>query len=265
VALLLLAAAALIAPTLSWPFGRDQAIFHYIGRQWGAGQLPYRDAFDVKPPGIFALYRLTSFFAGDAMWAVRAADGLAWLAIGALLPWAWPGRADRPPSGPLMASGALLAVAAYFAVFDFWDTAQTETWQVLGCVAGAAAARWLPGLWAALTAGALLGTAMLFKPTAVILAPWLLGNFVTSPRQTKGFSRAVVGSVVAVVACGTVFGGAFSWLYYRGAGPALSELWITSAPTPRCPWATARRCRGWRWSGTGSTTYGQSCWVHRYL
>ncbi|MBI5608362.1 MAG: hypothetical protein HY902_05730 [Deltaproteobacteria bacterium] len=215
----------MIAPTLSWPFGRDQAIFHYIGRQWGAGLLPYRDAFDVKPPGIFGLYRLTSALAGDAMWTVRAADALAWLAIGALLPWAWPGRADRRPTGPLMAAGALIAVAGYFAVFDFWDTAQTETWQVLGCVAGAAAARWLPGLWAAAVAGGLLGGAMLFKPTALVMAPWLLGNFVASPRQAKGVSRAVVGSAVAAVAAAAVFGGVFAWLYYRGAGPALGELW----------------------------------------
>lgn len=225
VAALLAAAAALVAPTLSWPFGRDQAIFHYIGRQWGAGELPYRDAFDVKTPGIFALYRLTSALAGDAMWAVRIADALAWLAIGALLPWAWPGRSDRRPSGPLMATGGLIAIATYFAVFDFWDTAQTETWQVLGCVAAAAAARWLPGLWAAAASGALLGAAMLFKPTAVLMAPWLLGNFATSPRQKAGSKGVAVGTAAAILACTAVFGGAFAWLYARGAGPALAELW----------------------------------------
>ena len=225
VGVLIAAAAALVAPTLSWPFGRDQAIFHYIGRQWGAGELPYRDAFDVKTPGIFALYRLTSALAGDAMWAIRLADALAWLAIGALLPWAWPGRGDRRPSGPLMAAGGLIAIASYFAVFDFWDTAQTETWQVLGCVAAAAAARWLPGLWAAAASGALLGAAMLFKPTAVVMAPWLLGNFATSPRQKAGSRGLALGTAAAILACLAVFGGAFAGLYARGAGPALAELW----------------------------------------
>ncbi len=232
---LLATAAALIAPSLSWPFGRDQAIFHYIGRQWGAGQLPYRDTFDVKPPGIFALYRLTSAIGGDAMWTIRLADALAWLAIGGLLPWAWPGRGDRRPNGTTMAAGALVAIASYFAVFDFWDTAQAETWQVLACVAGAAAARWMPGWWAALSAGVLLGVAGLFKPTAVVMVPWLLGNLAGSPRQAKGAPRLIASTIVVGLVSLAVVGGAFGWLYYRGAGQALGELWDYQRAYARVP------------------------------
>ena len=45
-------------PSLQWPYGADQAMFACIARVWSRGDLPYRDAWDVKPPGIFADYRL---------------------------------------------------------------------------------------------------------------------------------------------------------------------------------------------------------------
>lgn len=215
---------ALAAPALLWPFGRDQAIFHYIGRQWGAGQLPYRDAFDVKPPGIFALYRLTSAIGGDGMWTIRAADSLAVAAIGALLPWAWPGRSDKRPSGADMVTCALLSIAGYYCLFDFWDTAQAETWQMLGCVAAAAVARWVPNWTAPLLAGVFLGAAAMFKPTALLMAPWAIANGLLSPRQPGGPARAGVNLGLGAVGTLVVPALMLGWLWHRGAGPALREL-----------------------------------------
>ena len=50
-----LAALVLGLPSLAYRYGPDQAMFHYVAREWLEGRLPYRDVFDVKPPGIFVL------------------------------------------------------------------------------------------------------------------------------------------------------------------------------------------------------------------
>ena len=49
--------AALLAPTLTYPFGRDQGVFAAAADIIERGGVPYRDIWDVKPPGIFYLYR----------------------------------------------------------------------------------------------------------------------------------------------------------------------------------------------------------------
>src|SRR5689334_8861317 len=61
-------------PSLSYPFGHDQAVHFYIGREWLRGGLPYRDAFDYKPPAIYALHAMLVALFGEAEWPIRAAD-----------------------------------------------------------------------------------------------------------------------------------------------------------------------------------------------
>lgn len=41
---------------VSIPLERDEGEYAYIAQRWLAGDLPYRDAFDQKPPGIFVAY-----------------------------------------------------------------------------------------------------------------------------------------------------------------------------------------------------------------
>ena len=49
-------AAALRLPSLVQPMGADQALYAYVGERILAGGLPYRDAWDQKPPAIHFLY-----------------------------------------------------------------------------------------------------------------------------------------------------------------------------------------------------------------
>src|ERR1043166_2581740 len=53
---LALLAAPLLAPSLWYPFGRDQGVFAYAGRVILRGGWPYRDVWDLKPPGIYYTY-----------------------------------------------------------------------------------------------------------------------------------------------------------------------------------------------------------------
>src|SRR5688572_23081908 len=61
--LLLLALIALRLPALSRPAGGDQHLYAYTAGRVLDGEIPYRDAWDQKPPGIFVVYA-----AGWAVW-----------------------------------------------------------------------------------------------------------------------------------------------------------------------------------------------------
>ena len=77
--LLLIVAAALLmlrVPALAQPMGADQGLYAYVGERILAGELPYRDAWDQKPPAIHYTYALMrAAWSGDG--AVGAADLLA--------------------------------------------------------------------------------------------------------------------------------------------------------------------------------------------
>lgn len=45
-------------PDLRYPMGVDQAIYSIVGQGLLHGQLPYRDLWDIKPPGIYYIYAL---------------------------------------------------------------------------------------------------------------------------------------------------------------------------------------------------------------
>jgi hypothetical protein len=70
-------------PSLAQPMGGDQALYAYVGEQIRAGGLPYRDAWDQKPPAIHFLYAgLRTLWADDGIVALAdllAAAAVAWL------------------------------------------------------------------------------------------------------------------------------------------------------------------------------------------
>jgi hypothetical protein len=43
-------------PSLAQPMGADQGLYAYVGESIRAGGLPYRDAWDQKPPAIHLTY-----------------------------------------------------------------------------------------------------------------------------------------------------------------------------------------------------------------
>ncbi len=72
--LLLVSALALsiATPVAQHVPGPDSAINLYFGRQLNAGLLPYRDLFDLKPPGIFYINALGLWLDGGTRWGVWA-------------------------------------------------------------------------------------------------------------------------------------------------------------------------------------------------
>ncbi len=85
-------------PSLAYRYGPDQAMFHYVAREWLDGRLPYRDVFDVKPPGIFVLEAILLALFGESEVVLRAAALVAVVAVGVLAALAF--GASPTPSGP---------------------------------------------------------------------------------------------------------------------------------------------------------------------
>ena len=168
--LLALSAIALLGlPSILYPFHPDQAMFAYIGDRWLHGGLPYRDAWDVKPPGIFALYAAAQAVFGRGMAAARWADLYMTVTAGLFI-YLLARRSLRPP---LAALAPVLFALVYFTAFEFQDSAQSESFGaafiaayvwMLFRAADSGRRRWLIG------AGILLGFAALLKTTFVLFA-----------------------------------------------------------------------------------------------
>lgn len=229
-------------PTLFYPYGRDQGIFAYVGAVWRRGGLPYRDAWDVKLPAIYAVYA----WVGGAEWGPRALDLVAAaataLALMALGRWVQTRRTSarseaNPPSAPI-AWSSLGGVAAALYVFytlaalDYWNLAQVET-----LIAPLSACAVLAALCGQpLVAGLLAGTAAAFKTTAVLLViPVLValrfdpanqagraGGSLSSAQTRVRWALALAGWVTPLLLFVAYFAG-------RGAVGYLAELVATQA------------------------------------
>jgi hypothetical protein len=173
--LLLLLAATLLAlrlPSLVQPMGADQALYAYVGERVRAGGLPYRDAWDQKPPAIHFLYAgLRALWPGDAV--VPAAD----LAAAATVAWLLYRLGTRAgPAGTGAASALLflfLSNPAFTRVAGIRLRSQCETF-----IAVAVSAAFLlllqkgkrPSPRAMIGAGVLFGLAFTFKYNAALFA-----------------------------------------------------------------------------------------------
>jgi len=216
-------------PSLAYPFGRDQAIFFYVGREWAAGRLPYRDAFDVKPPGIYAVYALSGWVFGMRQWSIRLTELLAVLAMG----WcaARAVRRDGPSRPGEVGAAILLTAGWHYTCFDYWDTGQAEFWEGLFVLAGYTAAvcsrDWRR---AALWSGLLGSIALLFKSPAALLVPVaacvVVARAVREGEASLGARARRTLASVALQAAAAAVPAAIVIVYFaaRGGLHALGEL-----------------------------------------
>src|SRR5581483_7227338 len=107
----------------------DEGIFAAVGRVMVEGRRPYVDAWDHKPPLIFALYALTQRVPGPAIGPVRVLAGL-WAAAPAVAVALLVARLD----GRRAARAAALALSVALALpFAEGHLALTELFAAMPC------------------------------------------------------------------------------------------------------------------------------------
>lgn len=165
-----------IGLVLTFDYGRDQAIYALVARELVNGKMPYRDAFDFKPPGIFLVYAIARALFGGAQYGVRVLEALSMLgtAVGLV-------RLAKAHLGDAKIGFVAAAVASQVhAQMDFWHTGQPESFGGMLTIAGLVLtsvglgyggdgprekqlSKWVT-LAAFVGAGALFGLAGLMKP-----------------------------------------------------------------------------------------------------
>ena len=207
------------APIATIPLERDEGEYAYTAQRWLQGDLPYRDAFDQKPPGIFVVYALIEQVGGGGPTALHW--GAQFYTLGTLAVLWLLGRR--------MSSAASGLAAAAFAAFmttapGVWgNAANTELFMLLPLTAALLAAdraverdapRW------ALATGACAALALLFKQMAITTVVFYAMFLAVRARR-----RA---SAIALMGLGLVgiLGVACAYFVAHGAGPEFYDATI---------------------------------------
>lgn len=224
--LLAVAALAFVAmrlPYLDVPLERDEGEYAYIAQRLFHGEIPYRDAFDQKPPGVFVVYAAALAALGSSAWHLHLAAALWTAATTVLLAWL---------VGRLAGSVAAGFAALVFGLAStdprlFATAANTEIFMLLPLVASAAA------LWRAregdrvrdwAAAGLAVGIGALFKQVAAVQLLWVLA---AAALARGGLAATLRRSAVSLAAAGLPALGTWALFAALGAGGAFADavLW----------------------------------------
>lgn len=153
-----------LAQIVTFSFGRDQSIYALVGSGMLDGQVPYRDLWDFKPPGIFFIYASAFFFLGKSMVAPRLIEAAC--LFGVVLGLRRLGGTLFQSRTAGLLGGAIAALV--HAELDFWHSGQPETFAgaltISALVLGTHPFGRRHLRWVSLAIGALSGACFLLKP-----------------------------------------------------------------------------------------------------
>jgi hypothetical protein len=213
------------APSLLFPFGRDQLCYAFFGEAILQGKVLYRDIPMMQMPLTGAVHSLAMLLFGHSMTSIRIVDlfwtfavaGFLFLLVRRMVGRDW-----------VALIAAMLYPAAYF-THNYWNTAQVDEFLNLPVAAGlyfAFRAMTVPGgdinlepmnrntRLQLVLAGVLLGLALLFKYTILLIIPGLFLIVLLFYRQdcwrggriilwmTLGIAIPLVVFVVILAICG---------------------------------------------------------------
>ena len=239
--LLLGAGAALLSPLLTYPLGRDQGVFACVADIISRGGVPYRDAWEMKPPGIFYLFRASFALFGRSMLAPRLLD-LIWTlataaaiyALGRRLLSSWAGLA-----------GAVFLLVRYVAGHSFWNTTQCEGFASLPLALAAlslAGAEQKRSTKLALLSGVLVALAIMLKLTlGVFLALPCIALLVCPAEGIRGRALRAVGYLVGCLAALGIVVGLLAWAGALRDMYQVLFVWNTKYAALRAPGTSLMR------------------------
>ncbi len=248
-----------LAQILTFGYGRDQGIYAVVGKAVLEGKMPYRDAWDFKPPGIFLVYAFARAVFGSSEAGIRALEviGLAAMVAGMIK------LAERVWGDGEIGWIAGAVATLVHAQLDFWHTAQPESFGGMVTIAGLlVASRGKRG--DAYFSGALFGFAGLLKPPlaggGAVVALWLAALAHTKNKDAERTPRlrATISPIVHVA-----LGGATpillcaAWFLARGALSDLKDVLFVFTPH--------YTALGWEGESLGGMVYwGFTEWLCAY-
>jgi Dolichyl-phosphate-mannose-protein mannosyltransferase len=192
-------------PSLVQPMGADQALYAYVGERVRSGGLPYRDAWDQKPPAVHFLYA-----AMRALWASDAVVPAADLAAAAACAWfLYRLGSSLGPAGAGAAASLLfllLSNPSFTRLAGIRLRSQCETFMAVAVTAALLLIvrdRKHLSAWSLAGAGVLFGIAFTFKYNAAVFAAagaialWLLRR--TTVRGLLALSTGFCVPVAAML------------------------------------------------------------------
>ncbi len=184
----------LFIPFLTEPFFRDEGFFAAAAQRILDGGIPYRDAFDNKPPMIFGWYSVSFLIFGEHVWAPRLLVSLV-LAATTLLVYLQGSLVLGHRSGLVAALAFALSIG--LAVFE--TNANTEYFMLLplvGSVYCFSLAERNQDARLYILSGFLMALAVLTKEISVFTFFLLLLVAANRVRLESGWSRASIRSIL---------------------------------------------------------------------
>lgn len=193
-------------PSLAQPMGADQGLYTYVGERILEGEIPYRHAWDQKPPAIHYTYA-----ALRAVWAhegvASAADLLMAALIAGMLLGIGTALAGRPSGQSAALLYLFLADPNFQRLAGVSVRAQCEAF-IAAAVTGSflLLARGRPATWKTVGAGVLVGLAVAFKYNAAVYGAALVVALWAWRRLTlRELGLLVAGSAIVPLGLFAVF------------------------------------------------------------
>lgn len=216
VGVFVVSAAVLAWRSRTWPLFHDAPVLHYIAWRIGAGDVPYRDLFEINAPGAYLIHLGAWKLGGLSDLAWRLYD-LTWLGLAAAAAFVF-----ARPWGRVAAAGAASFLALYHLAGSPWEAGQRDYFLCPFLLAGAAGVvRWAEqgDRRAVALAGAALGAAATIKPHVVLLVAMLALVIVVRAKVQAVAPLALYAGGVALAPLAIV-----GWLAAAGALSAWREL-----------------------------------------
>ena len=174
-------------PFVSTPLERDEGTYAYIAQRALRGEVPYRDAFDQKPPGIFLVYATFFAIAGQSVESIHVGMYVVTLLEMVLL-YRLVSRRFGTEAG-LVATLALAVASIDPSLLG--QAANTEIFMIVpltGALLCLLPANGVPSRWRLVAAGALGAAGFWLKPVAAtniaFFAFWIVYLFLSeTPRR----------------------------------------------------------------------------------
>ena len=202
-----------------WVNEADDSIYDAISFLWTKGYLPYRDAYDVKPPGIFALDALARHVFGGGLAPLRAIEIVSDAIISACLYYMGSRMGSR-------AAGWLAALLfPPLSVFAICNAAYSPLCAFTTLAFASLLTPW-PLFARALGAGLAIGATCCIKQTAAFEGIVVLAALITWPDIHGGRVRVLAAFGAAAVVAPLAF---LIYFAAHGAAGALAEATIGGA------------------------------------